>query len=163
MKTKMHLLFSLLIFPMMLFAQTDSLSVKSSFWTGTSIQKNGKHITYSEAKKIVEANTAAFDAMKKAETNSGFSMAFQIAGGFGIGYTLGSFLRSENASDVSWWQGAVGLGVGIIGLHFESKAKANAQEAVDLYNANPPSTGYQFQPQFQLGLGADGVGIGMRF
>jgi hypothetical protein len=101
--------------------------------------------------------------MKKAETNSGFSIAFQIAGGFGMGYTLGGFLRSENSSEVEWWQGAVGLGVGLIGLHFESKAKQNAQKAVDLYNENPSSTSYQFQPQFQFGLGANGIGIGMRF
>ena len=80
-----------------------------------------------------------------------------------MGYTLGSFLGSENASEVEWWQGAVGLGMTIIGLHFESKTRQNAQNAVDLYNVAPQPTGYRFQPEFQFNLGVNGLGLGMRF
>jgi uncharacterized membrane protein YfcA len=163
MKTKMYVMFSLFILPFLMLAQTDSLSVRSSFWTGTSIQNNGRNISFYQAKEIVKANTASFEAIKKAESNANWSIAFQVAGGLGMGYTLGSFLSSENASEVEWWQGAVGLGVAIIGLHFESKAKQNAQKGVDLFNENPPPTTSSFQPQFQFGLGLNGVGIGMRF
>ena len=163
MKTNVFLLLSLVFFPLSVMAQTDSLSVNYNFWMGTSVQKNGMRISFSEATQLVESNTAAFEAMKKAQTNSGWSIAFQVAGGLGMGYTLGSFLSSENASEVEWWQGVVGLGVAIIGLHFESKAKQNAQKGVDLFNENPPPTTSSFQPEFQFGLGLNGLGLGMRF
>lgn len=162
MKSKFFLLIIALL-PFCLVAQTDKLSVKSSFWTGTNFQKNGKRISFSEARKIVEDNTAAFKAVKKAEANSGWSIAFQIAGGLGIGYTLASLTNADNSSEVEWWQGAVGLGLTVFGFHFESKTKQNAQEAVDLYNAGLPSTGYRFQPEFEFGLGLHGLGIGVRF
>lgn len=162
MKSKFFLLIITLL-PLCLAAQTDSLSVKSSFWTGTKIHKNGEQISFGDARRIVEDNTAAFKAMKKAEANSGWSIAFQIAGGLGIGYTLASLTNADNSSEVEWWQGAVGLGLTVFAFHFESKTKQNAQEAVNLYNTDLPSTGYRFQPEFEFGLGLHGVGIGMRF
>ena len=163
MKTKMYVMFSLFSLPFLMLAQTDSLSVRSSFWTGTSIQNNGRNISFYQAKEIVKANTAAFEAMKKAQTNSGYSIAFQVAGGLGIGYTLASFMNSEDSSEVSWWQGAVGLGLTFISLSFETKAREHAQNAVDLYNAAPQPMGYRFQPEFEFNLGVNGLGLGMRF
>ena len=151
----------LCIFALATFSQqTDSIAIVKSFG-GLSFVKEGTTYQMGDLKDLVSTDIEAVKYADKARTNNTFAFIFGFAGGFMIGWPLGTYL---GGGDMEWSILAVGAGSLTVGLVFDSCAKKNARKAVEIYNNGlkaPAST--SLKAEFGIGLTGNGVGLTLRF
>ncbi|MFA6150308.1 MAG: hypothetical protein WC716_03240 [Chitinophagaceae bacterium] len=112
-------------------AQTNADSIQSRKNMGTVYFYKGKMVKPKQLLEIMEPNPAAFTKMKRAKTNFDVGTVFGFAGGFAIGWSIGSLI-SRNEMD---WR-FVGAGAGLIGISIPFSIGYNKRttKAVKLYN-----------------------------
>ena len=140
--------------------QSDTISIKKSFGGLFFIKESSTH-NINELSHLVATNTEAMVFAKKARKNNICASIFCCAGGFLIGYPLGTAL---GGGEPAWELAAVGAGSFVVGLVFDSRAKKNAREAVKIYNSdlNAPVSS-NFKPELGIGLTGNGIGLSLRF
>ena len=128
---------------------------------GYKYTQNGKLMKMKDLVKTMESNQQAFDLIKKAQSNNTISSIFSGAGGFLVGWPIGSAL---GGGDANWTLAGVGAGLIAIAIPFSSGANKNAKQAVELYNSSLNSTSfYEFKPEFKIIGNGNGIGLSMNF
>jgi hypothetical protein len=137
--------------------QPDTIQVKKKL--GTVFQINGENVSPGKMLKIMEPNPMAHAEMKIANTNYVVSMIFSCAGGFVIGYQIGSSVVS---GEPEWTAAGVGAGLLIVAIPFAISYTKHAKNAVYIYNrgvrnssGNPPEMTFNISPT--------GTGLKIRF
>ncbi|MBR6082199.1 MAG: hypothetical protein IKP62_04660 [Salinivirgaceae bacterium] len=140
--------------------QSDSIVIVKAFDVLTYSGAGGVH-KLNDLPQMVAANPEAVKYADKACTNNTFALVFIYAGGFLIGWPLGTY---ASGGDAEWGLLAVGAGSFTAGLIFKKVADKNARRAVDIYNSGariPEST--SFNSELGIGLTGNGVGLTLRF
>jgi hypothetical protein len=99
--------------------------------------------------------------MNKAKTSGTFATVLGYAGGFLIGWPIGTAIGGGKAN----W-GLAGIGAGILAIAFPvaSGADKKTKQAVELYNASlNPTSYFQSKPELNVVANANGIGLAMRF
>ncbi|MBO4602312.1 MAG: hypothetical protein J5651_04045 [Salinivirgaceae bacterium] len=110
---------------------------------------------------LVAINPEAVKYADKARTNNTFALIFSCAGGFMIGWPLGTYL---GGGDPEWTLLAVGAGSLTVGMIFNSCTKKNARKAVEIYNGGAGiPTSKHIQSELGIGLTGNGIGLSLRF
>jgi len=112
--------------------------------------------------EITEINPEAYKEMKIAKSNSDFSMVLGFAGGFMIGWTLGTVL---GGGEPMWILGGVGAGLLVLTIPLATGYKKHAKNAVDIYNSglnSPPNTANR-KVNLDMGITTNGFGLVMSF
>lgn len=111
----------------------DSITMTGSAMSGLKFYKDGRRISLDNIASMVVKDPVTFHFIQKAKTNNVFTYLFTFAGGFIIGWEIGSSLGGRT---VNW--GTIGAGVGCIGLSipFAIGAKNNAKNGIDRFNAS---------------------------
>lgn len=112
--------------------------------------------------EITKVNPKAYNKIESAQANNGLAMVLGGAGGFMIGWPLGT---SMGGGEPKWILAGVGACIVAIAIPISVGAKRNIKKGVDIYNAGlnkPPSTA-GIDLDFKLGLSPNGVGIVMKF
>jgi hypothetical protein len=133
---------------------TDSIEIKRA---GLFFQ-NGKRLSVKQLVKITETSTEANREMKAARANSDVASLFGFAGGFLIGYPLGAALTGREAN---WTMAAIGAGLAVVSIPFNSAYKKRALQAVDIYNESLRQTGSR--TTMKLGLASNGLRVKIIF
>jgi hypothetical protein len=110
--------------------------------------------------RIMEPNPQAYATFKKARANYNAAIVLGAAGGFLVGYPLGTAL---GGGDPQWGLAAGGVALILIALPLDAAFKKNARIAIDLYNTDKGKTAQQFRPQLHVGMQRTGVGMSLRF
>ena len=137
--------------------QSDSISVKKAF--GTVFKQNGKILTPKQLTSIMKSNPSAFGEMKIAKSNYAVGSVVGFAGGFMVGYPIGTALAGGKAD---WALAGVGAGLIFVSIPFTSAYVSHAKNAVKFYNAGLKQTGMN-QMNYQIGLVSNGVGLKITF
>lgn len=119
-----------------LYAQTENpqpLEIKTSFWKGMYMEQNGQQLTLKQAQDLMESVPLAFEEMKRARTNNTFATIFGMAGGFMVGWPLGTAIAG---GDPEWVMAGIGAGLIGVSIPFASGTSKRAKNAVDAYNEN---------------------------
>ena len=98
---------------------------------GTRFYEHGEKISMRRVTELLKVNPGSHSFLKKSTANNVPALILSVAGGFLVGYELGSLAGGR---DIDW--GVMGGGLGAIGISipFYIGAKHNAKKAVDLYN-----------------------------
>ena len=134
--------------------QTDSIMVEKRI--GSVFTQNGKVLKVRQLLEITKVNPDAYAKMKVAQTNNTAASIFAVAGGFLVGWTLGTAI---GGGDPNWVLAGVGGGLIAIGIPFSIGFNKNAKEAVSIYNGGlqePETT------KLKLNFGVSNNGIGIR-
>jgi len=126
---------------------------KSRFFQNNQVLKNRQML------QIMEAYPEAYQSMRKAKSNADAASVFGFAGGFLVGWTLGSLISQ---SEPTWGPGAVGVGLILVGIPFNSAYSKHAGNAVSLYNSQVRSSP-KGKIDLKLAFGANGIGLRMSF
>lgn len=138
-------------------AQSDSIQIKKKL--GTVFQQNGKNLTVGKMLKIMETNPEAYSEMKKANTNYTFGMIFSGAGGFLVGWPIGTYL---GGGDPDWVLAAVGAGLIVAGITITTGFTKHAKNAVTIYNRGLRSQTKNI-PEMTLNIAPNGIGFRISF
>lgn len=140
--------------------QSDTIVIVKTFDNLTFL-KDGKAHKLNELSNLVATNPEAVRYADKARTNNTFALIFSCAGGFMIGWPLGTYM---GGGDAEWGLLAVGVGSFTVGMIINSSTKKNAQKAVELYNAGLKApTSDRAAPQLNIGCTRNGVGLTLNF
>ncbi|UKM65535.1 hypothetical protein GSB9_02105 [Flavobacteriaceae bacterium GSB9] len=142
------------------FCNAQNIEMEKVFG-GYKYTQNGRLMKMKDLVKTMKSNEQAFDFIKKAQTNYTIASIFGGAGGFLVGWPLGTAI---SGGDANWALAGVGAGLIAIAIPFSSGANKNAKQAVELYNTSLKSTSfYEFKPEFNVIANGNGIGLSMHF
>lgn len=119
------------------------------------IMQNNRKLHMRDVAGIVEVNPEAFREMRKAYNNQNFVQVFSAAGGFLIGWPIGTAI---GGGDPKWELLGIGAGLVLVSIPFSNGYKKHAKKAIMLYNEgireeNRDKISFNFQ------VTASGVGM----
>ena len=97
--------------------------------------------------------------MKIAKSNYDIGTVFGFAGGFLVGWPLGTAL---GGGEPNWTLAGIGAGLIVVSIPFSTSYTKHAKKAVGIYNTGLSQTGLR-KIDFNLGLTCNGIGIKMTF
>lgn len=136
---------------------TDSIEVKKGF--GTVYRQNGNNLTPRQLLEITKIAPEAYEAMKVAKTNYDVGAVFGFAGGFLVGWPLGTAIAG---GEPNWALAGIGAGLVGVSIPFTVAYNKHAKKAVSIYNNSLKNTTHH-NVNLKVGLTAYGVGIKMTF
>ena len=134
----------------------DTVSVKKVFG-GVKFEQHGAVLSPKYVQQLIQPVPEAYQEMKKARANNTVANIVSGAGGFLLGYTLGTALSGAEAE---WTVAAIGGGLIIASIPFSVKFRKQATHAVQLYNAH--LSGQQETGSLHMRFGLTGAGVGLR-
>lgn len=156
---KITFVFTLLLFFMLnSFAQTepDTIHIDKVFG-GYRFSQGQKFLTVGQLVKIMEPNEMASRKIKKARSSNVVANVFGGAGGFMIGYPIGTQL---GGGDPNWSLAAIGAGLVVVSIPFTQSFNKQAIEAVSIFNEGLKNS--SIRQKTELYLTMNGYGIGFR-
>jgi len=145
------------------FAQTTGeMTMKSSFWSGTTLEQNGQTYKVREALDVMKGNQEAYDLMKSAKSSYDMANVFAFAGGALIGWPLGSAIAG---GDPNWALAGIGAGLIVISIPIANTFKKKADTALEAYNSSLDKnvSANQYQPKLEFASGKNGLGLRLTF
>ncbi len=136
----------------------QAISYEKAFG-GYKYTQNGVPLTIKQMAGLMNGDQEAMVYINKAKTNYGAAMVFNFAGGFCIGWPLGTAL---GGGDPEWAMAAIGGGLLLLGIPFVKATNTNAIKAVDIYNSGNGSLAARTYT-LNFGFTNSGVGMTLRF
>lgn len=120
---------------------------------------DGKPLHPNELPVILKTNPDAYEMYRSARSTAILATVFSSAGGFMIGYPIGTAL---GGGEPNWAIAGVGAGLIVIAIPITQSANKKANEAVKTYNIGLHDLLVK-QAEVKLGLTAYGIGVNIRF
>jgi hypothetical protein len=137
-------------------ASNDSIIMKKVFG-GYNFYQNNTKLNYSQLYEIMQSNEQAYKQIKAARSTNAFVSIFAGAGGFLIGYPIGTAI---GGGDPNWVLAGVGAGLVLIAIPISIKCINQTKNAVNIYNSGLRTS--SVLPPAELKFGVTGNGIGFR-
>ena len=137
----------------------QEIEIKKVMGENTFLQ-NDQRLTFKQAQELMQTNQDALDMMNSAKSNRTCAMILGGAGGALIGFPIGTAI---SGGDAKWELAGAGALLVLGSIPIIKGYNTKVEKAVDIYNTNLPSVGYQFQPEFNLNVTGNGLGISMSF
>jgi len=110
---------------------TDPIYTEEKF--GTIFIQNGQHLNPKKLKRALQYDEEAFAVLKKARGNYGFATVLSFAGGFLIGWPIGTAI---GGGDPNWVLAGIGGGLLLATIPLAIAYDKGAKRAVTIYNKN---------------------------
>jgi hypothetical protein len=154
------------LFGLMLCFSVSGQTVKDSILIvksggSTSYVQAGEILTFEKMQYVMRNNQDAISCLNNAKGSSGFASVLGYAGGFLIGYPIGTALGGGQAN---WTMALIGCGIVLVAIPIASGANANIRKAIDLYNKDRSVSNTLFNDyDLKLGVTQDGIGLILKF
>lgn len=125
---------------------------------GSVFSHNGMQLTNPQLSGILRSNNQAFEYMEKANANLPGMYILSYAGGFMVGWPIGT---AAAGGDPEWGLAAAGIGCILLAIPLANGYKKNALKAVEIYNNDlgTPTAFYRKKKFFQIGQTNNGIGL----
>ncbi len=144
--------------------QTDKTEQKSALYykgdmPGKGCYYQGRVIRPARVPDIMRSDPEAYALARNARSNGGLAQVLGYAGGFLIGYPIGTAL---GGGDPEWVMAGIGAGLLAIGIPLAISSDKKMQRAVEIYNDNlEMQSGSHWR--LELASSIDGIGLSLRF
>ena len=127
----------------------------------TSYVQAGENLTLKKMKYVMRSNGEALNYLKKGKGSSVFASVLGYAGGFLIGWPIGTALGGGQAN---WTMALIGCGVVLVAIPIASGANTNVRKAIDSYNKDRSVSSTIFNDyDLKLGVTQNGIGLILKF
>ena len=140
-------------------AQTDSIATKKVFG-GYQFIQNDRPLNMQQLMSTLEVNEEAYKIIKSAKGSYNFAMALSYAGGFCIGYPLGTAM---GGGEPNWKMAGIGAGLILIAIPISNSFNKKAIQAVNIYNQDFKTTSFWDDKELKLTFTSTGLGLRLRF
>jgi hypothetical protein len=140
-------------------AHGQEITTKKSFG-GTQFFLDGNRLTMPQLVKTMENNPEAYKQITSARSTNTFAAILSGAGGFMIGYPLGTALAGGYPN---WLLAGIGAGLVVVSIPIAQKFNRQAQTAVDLYNQGLNGVSGYAKPEIYFGATDNGIGFRLYF
>ena len=164
MKSKIIFILLGLILVSNAFSQSDTIKINTNkietrkVFGGYKFTQNGAQVNLNQLLFVMQNTPDAYRHIQKAKSSKTFMNVFGAAGGFCVGWTVGTLI---DGGGVNWTMLGIGAGCLTAMIPFASSANKNALIAIDKYNNRNVSTINAID--MQLGFTGNGVDLVVRF
>lgn len=149
----------LLFFATSTVAQSDSIRMTKVFG-GYKYSQNNQPLTVKQLGSALQANPEASKLFQQAKPNGTAATIFGVAGGFLVGWPVGTAIGGGKPS---WELAGIGAGLIVVSIPFSSAFNKKTKEAVSIYNQGNKTSSVNWNPEFKLNLSMNQVGVAMKF
>lgn len=122
--------------------------------------QDGQRLSFAQVVDAVGSVEAATSQIKSAKSNNGIASVLGFAGGFCVGWPLGTAL---GGGEPNWALAAVGAGLIVVAMPISNRAMAQAKSAIDIYNGRMPKQSFWQKKSLDLMMKDHQVGLRLRF
>jgi ABC-type antimicrobial peptide transport system permease subunit len=140
-------------------SSSDSITIKKIFG-GYKFLQNNQPLTIKQLGETMKSNPEASKLFQQAKPNATAATLFGIAGGFMVGWPVGTAIGGGKPS---WELAGIGAGLIAISIPFSAGFNKNAKAAVAAFNQGNRTSTLQKRTEFQLALAATSVGLTIKF
>lgn len=108
----------------------------------------------------LEPNTQAFNLIVSAQTSSTIATILEMAGGFMIGWPIGTAI---GGGEPNWVLAGVGAGLVVIAIPLRHNFIMKARQAVDIHNGGLGTSSFSEKRELDLTFNGNGLGISLWF
>ncbi|NVK53586.1 MAG: hypothetical protein HWD85_11675 [Flavobacteriaceae bacterium] len=137
----------------------QKIETKRVFGSNMYMQNNA-YLSGKQLLSIVKENQEAYNLMKSANSNKTWATILGGAGGFLVGYPIGTAIGGGEAK---WELAGVGAVLILVAIPINNGYNKKSKKAVDIYNEGLSTTASSFNPTFDLNLRGNSIGITMSF
>jgi len=163
MKLSIILIFTVLTFgaSFNVFSQNENtLEMKSNFF-GSKFYKGDTLISINQVLYEMSSDEAIYNLMLSAKKDNVFAQLVGAAGGFMIGWPLGTAL---GGGEPNWTLAGIGAGIIAISIPISSNFKRKAHSAIQKHNSIiMASNNKQLKPIYSVGFGGTSFKLNVRF
>lgn len=118
--------------------------------------QNSKELKLQQLQKLLKTNEQAYKYLKSAKSSNTIATLFGYAGGFMMGWTLGTILGGEKPNFA-----LLGVSIGLAGVSipFSQNAKEKTQKAVSEYNSTITSNSSSSFKEVNVSITTNKVGL----
>ncbi|MCE2998191.1 MAG: hypothetical protein ACK5RG_06735 [Cyclobacteriaceae bacterium] len=149
----------LLFFATSTVAQTDSIRMTKVFG-GYKYFQNNQGLTVKQLGVALEANPEASKLFQQAKPNGTAATIFGMAGGFLVGWPIGTAIAGGKPS---WELAGIGAGLIVISIPFSSVFNKKTKEAVSIYNQGNKTSTIRKRTELKFNVSPNQVGVVMKF
>lgn len=140
--------------------ESNELISMEKVFGGYQFTQNGKRLNFSQLSGIMKSNEVAYKEIKAAQSNNTIASVFGGAGGFLLGYPLGTAL---GGGEPNWTMAALGAGLIIIAIPISLNANERAKNAVEVYNSSLTSSSSKVKTDIKIAFTGNGIGLTVKF
>ena len=138
---------------------TDSIVIKKTFG-GYQFYQGAKRLNMNKLVKTMQPNEQAYKEIKKAQSTYTLITIFSAAGGFMVGWQIGTAL---GGGEPNWALAGIGAGLIIVSIPISQNFNKQAKTAVTTFNGGIKTSSFWDRNELRFGLTADGAGLSLRF
>ena len=128
--------------------------------SGYHFYRKRKELKINQLQTLLKTNDQAYKYIKSAKSSGTIATTFAYAGGFLIGWPLGTLMGGGKPN---WALAGVGAGLAGISIPFSQSAMKKAKKAVREYNSTITSNAPISFKEFKVGVSANSVGLIVKF
>lgn len=137
--------------------QTDSIEVRKKM--GVVFVQSGTYLSPKALLEVFKSNEEAYKEMKIAKSKGDMAIVFGGAGGFLVGWTLGT---AAGGGKPNWAVAGVGAGLIMVSIPFSNSYAKHAKNAVRIYNSGLKKLGLN-RVETRFGLTYNGLALRVTF
>ena len=143
------------------FGQTpaDTVSMKKVFG-GYQFYQGGQRLNMNQLVNTMKPNEQAYKQIKSAQSTYTIAKIFSFAGGFMIGWPLGTAIAG---GEPNWAMAGIGAGLIVVAIPMSQSFNKKAKQAVDTYNEGLQTSSFWNKSELILSITGNGIGLKLRF
>jgi hypothetical protein len=151
----------LFCFTFLSFSQTQNDSIRmKKVLGGYLFYQNDKRLNVSQLIEIMKPNEQAYQKMKSAQSTYVFATFISCAGGFMVGWPMGTAMAGR---EPEWIMAGIGAGLLAIAVPISLKFNSQVKSAVREFNGGHRTGSVFYNTELKLALTGNGMGLVLRF
>ena len=140
-------------------SENDSITMKKVFG-GYQFYQGDKLLKVNQLVNVMKPNEQAYKQIKSAQSTYTMAMIFSYAGGFMIGYPLGTAL---GGGEPNWAMAGIGAGLIVVAIPISQSFNKKAKQAVETYNGGIQTSSFWDKSELKLSMTGNGIGLTLNF
>ncbi len=143
------------------FGQTasDSISMKKVFG-GYQFYQGEQKLNMNQLINTMKPNEQAYKQIKSAQSTYTMAMILSYAGGFMVGWPLGTAI---GGGEPNWAMAGIGAGLIVVAIPISQNFNKKAKQAVETYNGGLQTSSFWDKNELKLSLTGNGIGLTLNF
>ncbi len=138
---------------------TNSISMEKVFG-GYQFYQDGKRLNMNQLVNTMKPNEQAYQQIKSAQSTYTLATIIGGAGGFMVGWPIGTAL---GGGEPNWTMAGIGAGLIVASIPITQSFNKKAKQAVDTYNGVLPTSSFWDRSELKLAMTGNGVGLTLNF
>ena len=139
---------------------TNDTITMTKVFGGYQFYEGTKRLNVNQLVNTMKPNEQAYNQMKSAQSTYILTQIIGGAGGFLVGWPIGTAIAG---GEPNWTMAGIGAGLIVVSIPISQKFNKQAKQAVNTYNDGLLTSSFWDKRELNLSMTGNGVGLTLRF